>query len=222
MITPLMKFLSLILLLVLVCLVFFNNVDCKKQSKKKKKASKDENVATFSSREQLSKHMKDMTEKEKQGGLDETPSEEELLELRKEEIRIRLSEDEIVEKHGKLSKEYGKYLHKLGRTIYKQQRYDELLEMSREIVKIHETLDGPEHENTARALGNVGSVAYRLKKLDECNIAMERAMYIWVQKYGETSKEVLLHRGKMLTFHLPNAETTLGMSYAEVTGDQDL
>ena len=85
-----MKYLSLILLLVLMCLVCFNNVDCKKQSKKKK-ASKDENVATFSSREQLTKHMKDMTEKEKQGALNETPSEEEMLELRKEEIRILLS-----------------------------------------------------------------------------------------------------------------------------------
>lgn len=215
-----------LLLAVLVLVVCWQSLEAAAASTKKAKSSKakavDENIATFSSKEHLSKHMKDLEKKNKEGMLDESPSEEELIELRKEEIRVRLSEEDIISKHGKNSREYAQYLHKLGRTIYKQERYEELLELSQQIVHIHEQLDGPEHESTARALGNVGSVAFRINRKEECNLAMSRAMHIWVKKFGENSKEVLLHRGKMLTFRLPNAETTLGMSYSDYEDHMEL
>ena len=91
---------------------------------------------------------------------------------------------------GKYSEERAKALHALGGNVYKQGRYEELLELSKEIVSIHEKLDGPESEKTAKALGNLGSVAYRVGNKKECAYAMDRALYIYLELFGEDSKEV--------------------------------
>lgn len=201
-------FLIIAVVLVTLCLTIDGGVA--KAGKSKKTSSSDDDVETISSDGELSTLLKDMTKNAK---LSDELTSDEKLKLRKEELRIRLSEDDIVQKFGKVSLQYADYLHKLGGNIHKQQDFEQSYVISKQIVEIHEKLDGPESENTARALGNLGSASFRLKHARECEVAMNRALYIWLQRYGENSKEVLLHRGKMLTFQVPFAKTSMGLSY---------
>lgn len=201
-------FFIVVVVLVTLCLTIDGGVA--KAGKSKETASGDDDVETISSNSELSNRLKDMTKNVK---LSDELTSEEKLKLRKEEVRIRLGEDDIVQKYGKVSLQYADYLHKLGGNLHKQQDYEQSYVISKQIVEIHEKVDGPESENTARALGNLGSASYRLKHARECEVAMNRALYIWLQRYGENSKEVLLHRGKMLTFQVPFGKTSMGLSY---------
>lgn len=212
---------SIVFLLIslILCIKIAYSADSKKKTATKSSTKQKERekvdgaeVEEFETQDKLAQHLKTLTDKT---SLDETPSEEEMREFRKEELRTRLTEDDIIAQYGKVSLQYAQYLHRLGRSIYKQERYEDVFDISKEIVSIHEKIDGPEHENTARALGNLGSAAYRLEKWTICHDAMNRALYVWIAKYGEESKEVLLHRGKMLTFHVPFAKTTMGISYED-------
>jgi hypothetical protein len=115
-----------------------------------------------------------------------------LKKYKEEERDLRIQLSLAKEQYGRISSKYANLLNQLGRTIYKQERYEEVLETAREIVKIHEELDGPESINTAKALTNVGSTANRLGKLKECEVAMNRALYIFIKEYGIESKEVRL------------------------------
>lgn len=148
---------------------------------------------------------------------DEEQTAEEKEELRREELRVRLSLRDVADEHGKMSAEYAAALHRLGRSLHKQRRFDDGFEVASEIVTIHEKIDGPEHLNTAHALSNAGSAAYRLNKKQEVEWAMNRALYILIKAHGEDAKEVLLHRGRMLTFHVPYAQTSTGISYEDYT-----
>ena len=65
--------------------------------------------------------------------------------------------------------------------MYKQKRYEDVFDISKEIVRIHEVIDGVEAAKTAMALGNVGAVAHRLGKKSECALAMNRALYIMIR-----------------------------------------
>ena len=115
---------------------------------------------------------------------------EERIKYQKEEVQLRKELDKVRQKYGRMSEQHVNALHALGRNIYKQQRYEEVYSFAQEIVKIHESIDGPEHLNTAKALTNVGSTANRLGKKKDCEIAMNRALYIFLKLYGENSKEV--------------------------------
>ncbi|RYG96600.1 tetratricopeptide repeat protein [archaeon] len=144
---------------------------------------------------------------------EELPSESQLKELRRQEIKQRLDMRDVEEKFGRISMEYATSLHTLGRVLYKQFNFKEMFQVAKAIVEIHEKLDGVESLKTAQALSNLGSAAYRVKNKKETDFAMNRALYILIKVYGNESKEVLLHRGRMLTFQIPYAETSSGLSY---------
>lgn len=145
----------------------------------------------------------------------------ERMKLEKEENQLRRTLLETIDKHGKSSKATADVLHKLGRSVYLQMKFDEALKISKSIVKIHEDLDGEEDIKTADALGNLASVANRLGDKDVCAYAMYRALYILIQKYGMQSKEVLRHRAKMLTFQIRDGESSRGLSYEDATEEYD-
>jgi tetratricopeptide (TPR) repeat protein len=203
--------------------------------KKKQQASKrhdledDEDVEAieFDSKDDLTQHIDQLNQKvhsrvrvkdESESKYHIFPNEEpvpelKLKELRREEMKLRLKVQETLDEFGRMSPEYAKALHSYGGNLHKQKRYDDLFVLAKEIVQIHETIDGPEHYNTGRALDNLGSAAFRVKDYQACEHAMKRAMYIFIQKFGPKSKEVLLLRGRMLTFKVKDAETTGGLSY---------
>ena len=49
----------------------------------------------------------------------------------------------------------------------------------------------------------------------ECNLALRRGLHILIKIYGRESKEVLMQRGRMLTYHVPDSEHSEGLSYQE-------
>lgn len=138
---------------------------------------------------------------------------EEKLKLEKEEIELKKKLQIATKAHGKESQQRATALHALGRNLFTQEKYAEVVDTAKEIVRIHEKLDGPESKKTADALGNLASVAFQTGDFITCHYSMRRALYILKQMYEEDSKEILLHRGKMLTFQVPHAKIDPGLSY---------
>lgn len=99
--------------------------------------------------------------------------------------------------------------------MYKQKKYDETLSIAREIIRLNEFNYGSEHIKYGEALSNIGSVYYRLSDYSRCATHMLRSFMITKSTYGEDSKEALIMRGKLLTFHVPDGETTEGISQDE-------
>ncbi len=142
-------------------------------------------------------------------------SELDLQNMAKEEKGLKKKVAEAEAKYGKMSRQRAAALHALGRNVYQRGLYREVFDVSKEIVTIHEELDGPEHVDTAQALSNVGSVAFQLGEQEYCALVMNRALYILLKEYGDNSKEVLVHRGRMLTFHVTDAEKSVGLSHED-------
>ena len=115
-------------------------------------------------------------------------------------------------RHGQESKERAFALHKLGRNLYLQDRFEETYEMSLEIARIHGVVDGKDSLRYADALGNVGSVANRMKDRGLCEAAMKRQLRILLDKHGVNSQEVLVQRARMLSFSISDGETSDGYS----------
>ena len=99
--------------------------------------------------------------------------------------------------------------------MYKQKRYDESLSVAKEIARLNEFNHGNEHILYGEALSNMGSVYYRLGDSARCATHMLRAFTITNNAHGKDSKEALIMRGKLLTFKVPDGETTEGISQEE-------
>lgn len=170
-------------------------VAAKKKSKSPKSVAsmeEEEDIIEFTSKADMMKKMKEVADQKKREvqAADLEMSQQELRKLKRKEPELVKKVDIAKSLYGEKSKERAAALSELGRNIYKQGRYEEVLSLSKEIVRIHEVIDGPEAEMTAKALQNVGSVAYHLQLMDECANSMNRALYIINQKYGRNSKEV--------------------------------
>ena len=148
---------------------------------------------------------------------------EERKKLEKELISFEKKAELARDGFGDASEEYAKMIHSLGRVVYKLERYEDAKRYALEIVRIYETLHGVDHYEMAKALGNVGSVSYRLQDMETCAKAMSRALDIILRKfdYDENSKEVLMHRAKMLTFGLDKEAGSMGISHQEYIGAND-
>ena len=142
-----------------------------------------------------------------------TPAEKLKLQVEEKELKSKL--ETVTKAHGKVSQERATALHALGRNLFTQEKYSEVFDTAKEIVHIHEKLDGYEHKKTADALGNLASVAFQIGDFITCHYSMRRALYILLQTYPEESKEVTLHRGRMLTFQVPHAKVDPGLSYED-------
>lgn len=184
---------TMILIVDMICSRSFV-VAAKKKSKSvlESDASMEEDVIEFTSKTDMKKKMEEVADQKKrriqEADLEMSP--QELRKLKRKEPELVKKVDIAKSLHGEKSRERAAALSELGRNIYKQGRYEEVLSLSKEIVRIHEVIDGPEAEMTAKALQNVGSVAYHLQLMDECANSMNRALYIINQKYGRNSKEV--------------------------------
>ncbi len=209
---------KLVLIFVIVALLFLFEPSLARRRTKSSKAElnsdTDSESITYKNKADLEAQISDLKQ-QKSRRRDEDLTEEEIAVFKQDETKLKKKLIRATAEHGEHSHEKAKALHALGGNLFKQRRFKELLALSKEIVEIHETLDGPEAEITARALGNIGAVAFRINKNKECEWSMKRALYIFLKIFGEDSREAMLHRGKMLTFHVPDAENTKGWSYSE-------
>jgi hypothetical protein len=161
----------------------------------------------------LQKLQRERQAKEKMG--DEPPSSKEMVKLKMQERELRRELGEAVMKYGDDSKEKATVLHKVGYNLFKQVRFEDLWDISLEIVRIHELHDGPESVETGKALSNCAQTAFRLGKRDECGLASYRYLYIMIKHMGLQSKEVVMARARLMQYHFRDGETSKGMSYAE-------
>eukprot|EP01038_Epipyxis_sp_PR26KG_P007874 gene7874-10689_t len=204
------------LMLLLIPFMILINISYGVKRKKKVDNKNDGPVEeiTFNSKSELNSQINELKNRQRED-LNEPISAAKLKEFKEEESFLQKRLMKSVLDHGEDSREKATALHALGGNLYKQGRYEEVLSFAKEIVRIHEMLDGVEHVNTAHALGNLGSVAFRIGNEEECELAMNRALFIMIKVYGAESKEVLMQRGKMLTFRIKHAETTSGLSHED-------
>jgi hypothetical protein len=209
-----------------------NLVHAKKQKKKKKgktkKTSKvqvseeignDGEVLEYATDEEKQRRIAELQRNYKKKLEDKDDSgtipPEKLAELQAKEQELNKNVYRAILKFGENSSEHATALHALGGNLYAQQKYEDVHRLAHDIVAIHESKDGKEALITAKALGNVGNVAFRLGKTRECSLVMKRALYIIIKEHGAESKEVLLHRAQMLTFGINDGETSSGLSYED-------
>lgn len=139
----------------------------------------------------------------------------ERFELEKAEAELKKKVQSATKAHGKDSHERANALHALGQNLYNQEKFTEVVDTAKEIVRIHEKRDGPESKKTADALGNLASVSFQIGDFVTCHYSMRRALHILLQLYPEESKEILVHRARMLTFQVPHAKIDRGLSYED-------
>lgn len=185
-----MQWFVLFLVMCLVAVIFDESVGKRTKRKHRTEVEDDVDELTYVDKEDFDSKIRKM--KEKSDNLFEVISPEKRSEMEKEEFELRKNLIRASLNHGEISREKANALHILGRNLYKRGKYEDVLSISREITKIHEALDGPEHIKTADALGNVGATAFRLGFSEECELAMNRALYIIIKEYGPESKEVTL------------------------------
>lgn len=224
-----------VLIFVLVLLLLSNSVEGKRKKREKKSLFKDRSknknkdkggpqyaepeveeikYGSEEEKEEILKKLKQERQaKEKMG--DESPSTKEMVKLKLEEKDLRRELGQAVMEYGTDSKEKSAVLHKVGRNLFKQRRFEDLWEISLDIVRIHELHDGPESLETGMALSNCAQTAYRLGKHEECGHASYRYLYIMLKEKGPDSREVILARARLMQYKFYDGETSNGMSYAE-------
>lgn len=146
---------------------------------------------------------------------DTAAAEREKRKLEKEEAGLKQDVLRATLHYGEESREKATALHKLGRNIYKQERWEETIQISLEISRIHSVLDGLDSLPYADAIGNVGSVANRMRDKFLCEIVMKRQLKILLDKHGPESKEVLIQRARMMSFQIKDGETSEGLDQEE-------
>ena len=166
-------------------------------------------------KDQLHAHINKLNKERKIKNDDDDLDDEQRKKLEREEHLYQKALEKAVLEYGEMSEQKANALHKLGRVVYKLKKYNEALTISKTILKIYENIHGYEDIKTSDALSNVGSVAYRLQNKDLCEFVMQRALYIIIKTHGLQSKEVLLHRGRLLTFQIANGKTSKGLSYED-------
>ena len=184
---------------------------------KQKKRDEDVEVITRSDLDEKVEEMNRRTNKEK--GKEDKKQADEVKKLEADAKSFAKKAELAKEGFGEFSEERAKMIHSLGRTVYKLGKFAEALAHSKQIVHIYEQMYGVNALETSAALGNVASVSYKLKDMVTCELTMLRALYIILNEFknkgGEGSKEVLMHRAKMMTFGLKTGETSKGISYEE-------
>jgi hypothetical protein len=107
-----------------------------------------------------------------------------------------------VNNFGDVSMEKATALDKLGRVVFQLGKYEELLELSYEIVAIKEQLLGVDHVEVGAALRNIGTITGKLRLLDECRRVLLRALRIHKLHFRPGAREMAVLQAKMHQFGL--------------------
>lgn len=93
-------------------------------------------------------------------------------------------------------------LHDLGRVLYKLDRFEDALGISRDIAQIYSDEYGEIDRRTISAVINVASTLNRLERYEECHAIMKNIFPAQLDRYGLGSKEVSFHIGLLIPFLL--------------------
>mmetsp|Transcript_12734 Transcript_12734/g.20726 ORF Transcript_12734/g.20726 Transcript_12734/m.20726 type:complete len:226 (-) Transcript_12734:363-1040(-) len=209
---------SVIILLIIACLVATVPVDAGRKKKKKsgrsKSAHQDNTMHTDTlnpTQEEIRAAMPHLKSKPKGNKMNE----DDKLELNSkipelvEDVRF------AVNNYGDVSIEKATALDKLGRVVFKLGKYEELLELSHEIVAIKEQVLGVDHEEVGAALRNIGTIMGKLERWDDCRRVLLRALRIHRIHYEEGSREMAILLAKMHTCKMEEDFSDEGISYEE-------
>lgn len=170
-----MQVFLLLSLIIVILLININLIESKKNDIKEIK---------YKNKNDLKKKLEKETKNRILADEDEiSPSQKKKLESEELNLKRDVMRSEL--NYGVDSIEKATSLHKLGRNMYQQGKYHDLKELSKEIVRIHEVVDGTDHVNVANALGNVGSLSFRIGDTRECEVSMQRALYILIEEHGK-------------------------------------
>lgn len=188
-----MHYLRLLFVVALVSVLLFSGTEAKKAKTTKSKSSTksivdEDDTKSFENSDKMKDYIKNLNKKSTNS--EESTSPEKMKELEEEEKKLKIAAVLIADEHKHSSREHANILHRLGRNLHQQGKFEELVQVAKKIVKIHEELDGPEHFNTAQALGNLGASSYHVGLQKDVEHAMKRALYIFINKFGPDSKEV--------------------------------
>ena len=106
---------------------------------------------TFSSEEDKERKLQNLANlrKQERESVESPLDPKELNTLREDEKVLRKNVLRASLNNGDTSREKAKALHEMGRNVYKQRRYQDIYDISMEILRIHMALDG--HESLATA-----------------------------------------------------------------------
>jgi hypothetical protein len=137
------------------------------------------------------------SQSQSQGRDQEGGSEDEQLELKARVPQLVEDVRFAVNNHGDVSLEKAAALDRLGRVVFRLGKYEQLLELSYEIVAIKEQLLGVDHVEVGAALRNIGTVTGKLQRQDECRRVLLRALKIHKIHYQPGSKDMAVLQAKM-------------------------
>lgn len=145
-----------------------------------------------------------------------------------EEMKLNSQIRELVEdvrfavnNFGDVSLEKAAALDKLGRVVFKLGKYEELIELSHEIVSIKESILGVDHKEVGGALKNIGTLYCKLDRLEEATRVLLRSLRIHKLHYQEGSKELALMFAKMHQCGLSEKFHSEGLTYEEYMGEEE-
>jgi hypothetical protein len=188
-----MQYLRLLLVVAFVAVLLCSSIEAKKAKKSKSSAKSivdEDDTKSFENSDKMKDYIKNLNKKTSNS--EESTSPEKKKELEDEEKKLKIAAALIADEHKHSSREHANILHRLGRNLHQQEKFEELVQVAKKIVQIHEELDGPEHFNTAQALGNLGASSYHIGLKKDVEHAMKRALYIFIKKFGPDSQEVRL------------------------------
>ena len=89
----------------------------------------------------------------------------------------------------------------LGRVLYKLEKFDDALEVSREVAEIYAREYGKADRRTISAFINVASTLNRLGSVEECHTIMKGMFPAQLDRFGIGSKEVSFHIGILAKYN---------------------
>lgn len=209
---------SVVILLIVVCLIATVPVPVDAARKKKKKSGggkvAEDTVRTDNlnpSQEEIRAampHLKNKPKGDKMSEGDKLELNSKIPEL-VEDVRF------AVNNYGEVSIEKATALDKLGRVVFKLGKYEELLELSYEIVAIKEQVLGIDHVEVGAALRNIGAITSKLERWNECRRVLLRALRIHKIHYQEGSREMAVLLAKMHNCKMDDDFSGEGTSYDE-------
>jgi hypothetical protein len=183
----------------------------------------EEDVITFTSESDRDAKMRRLADL-RRSAQDPELTDEALTALQQEERGLRKNVLRAELNHGEFSRERATALHAYGRNLFKQAKYVQIYGTAQSILAIHEKLDGVDSIETARALSNVGSTAWKLDKGEVARVTALRSLAIHLaHDYSSDpdrdaqEKAVMLCKGRLASYKYSEsmALAATGISYQE-------